>query len=216
MDYLSTEICNPVAFFTNEPHNSICHLMDNNIDYYRKKAGLTVQALAEKLGITREYLQELKAGRKPGGFTVALLEEMGSHLGCTAAQLISKPKKINITGVIKSGGIVELLRAEDITSIDLPPEGVGKPINCAYKFLDNSNAPMAYKDWLYYIGERRLGGCEDYSDRYYAIKITDSEILIRRIRPARTKGKYSLLGIADFIDDVDIEWCAPILLIEPA
>lgn len=38
--------------------------MKNNIDRLRKQAGLTVQALADEVGVSRVYLSDLKDGRK--------------------------------------------------------------------------------------------------------------------------------------------------------
>jgi transcriptional regulator with XRE-family HTH domain len=217
MDYVSNDICKPSDFFTIGVANSICHRMDNNIDYYRKKIpGMTVEALAKKLDISREYLQDLKAGRKPGGFTVALLERMGNILGCTAAQLLEKPRQVRNIGVVTAGGVVELLLHSEESLVDVPPEASGKPIASVCIFADDSNAPMAFEGWKYYLGPTILGGIEDYSNTFYLVQILDGKTLIRRIRPGRSKGKYSLLGSSDLIDDISIEWCAPVLFIEPS
>ena len=41
-----------------------------NIKKYRKAAGMSVEQLAEKVGISPEYLRRIEAPKRKGGFTI--------------------------------------------------------------------------------------------------------------------------------------------------
>lgn len=62
--------------------------MKNNIDYFRKKAGLTVQQLAELAGMSRIYLQELKAGKKR--LNEDVLQRLAAALHCRIQDLVAE------------------------------------------------------------------------------------------------------------------------------
>lgn len=61
--------------------------MTNNIDYLREKAGLTVVELADKSGISRGYLNKLKAGRQR--LNTDVITKLSKALGCKPGEIIS-------------------------------------------------------------------------------------------------------------------------------
>lgn len=71
--------------------------MDNNIDLLRERVGLTVQELADKAGLTRGYLNKLKAGR--ARFNSHTLQKLSEALDCTAADIIASP--FNLQPIVK-------------------------------------------------------------------------------------------------------------------
>lgn len=64
------------------------HYMQNNIDILRKKAGLTLDQLAELMGITRSYLMKLKAGRQR--LNADHLEKMAEIFKCDPSEIIGE------------------------------------------------------------------------------------------------------------------------------
>lgn len=60
----------------------------NNINLLRKKAGLTVQELADKSGYTRAYINQLKAGTKRLNSDV--INKLSAVLKCAPSDLISE------------------------------------------------------------------------------------------------------------------------------
>lgn len=63
----------------------------NNLQYYRKRAGLTQAALAEKVDISIRTLQDYEQDRKPleGARAITVLN-MARCLGCTVEDLIDR------------------------------------------------------------------------------------------------------------------------------
>lgn len=60
--------------------------MKLRVEELRKKAGLTVEALAERAGMSKSYVSEIKTGRKqPNART---LERLARALGCSVVDLI--------------------------------------------------------------------------------------------------------------------------------
>lgn len=63
--------------------------MDNMIDYYRKLQGLTIQQLADQSGMSRVYLQQIKAGKKR--LNSDTISRLAKALKCYPAELIAEP-----------------------------------------------------------------------------------------------------------------------------
>ena len=61
----------------------------NNLQHYRKQAGLTQPQLAEKVGISHRTLQDYEQGRKPlEKAAVITVVHMARALDCTVEDLI--------------------------------------------------------------------------------------------------------------------------------
>lgn len=71
--------------------------MHNNIDFFRKKAGLSVQQVADQLGVTRGHIQKMKAGDTP--ISTRHLERLAEILQCKPTDILSE----NINEEQKSG-----------------------------------------------------------------------------------------------------------------
>jgi transcriptional regulator with XRE-family HTH domain len=61
--------------------------MRNNIDFFRKKAGLSVQQVADQLGVTRGHIQKMKAGDSP--ISTRHLEKLAEILHCNPTDILS-------------------------------------------------------------------------------------------------------------------------------
>ena len=63
----------------------------NNLQYYRKRAGLSQSQLAVKVGISHRTLQDYEQGQKPleGARAITVLN-MARCLGCTVEDLIDR------------------------------------------------------------------------------------------------------------------------------
>ncbi|MET9819634.1 helix-turn-helix transcriptional regulator [Streptomyces sp. NPDC006355] len=58
------------------------------VTYAREQAGLTKQALAESLGISKQFVGDIEAGRRNAG--PELLEQMAERLACPLVVLQAK------------------------------------------------------------------------------------------------------------------------------
>lgn len=63
----------------------------NNLQHYRKRAGLSQAALAEMVGISHRTLQDYEQNRKPLEKAAAItVLNLARALGCTVEDLIDK------------------------------------------------------------------------------------------------------------------------------
>lgn len=69
--------------------------MRKNLKEARKRAGLTQQAMADKLGISLRYYQHIEAGQRTGDFTIwdELEEITGIHQKTLRQHQSSHPDK---------------------------------------------------------------------------------------------------------------------------
>src|SRR6202046_3609256 len=80
-------------------------MAENKIDHYRKLAGLTVEELAKRAGISRGYLNELKRGQKR--LNMDIIQKLAQPLGIKPHFLIeTHGEKIPIIGQVGAGGEV--------------------------------------------------------------------------------------------------------------
>ena len=89
--------------------------MKNNIDILRKQAGLTVQALAEKTGISRVYLSNLKDGKKE--LNGRVISKLAEALGCEPHEILGAPivekrqfQQVPIVGDCPGGPLMEAIQ----------------------------------------------------------------------------------------------------------
>lgn len=178
---------------------------------------MTVAELATAVGISREYLQLIKAGKKPGGFTVELAGKLAKVLECSIGDLLSANEKkiVRVTGHIMAGAKIKLLEESEQRSIDVTNIPNSSQILEIYEAPDNSNAPMIFKGYLYYLGRKETARCEDFSDSLYAVKIRNGDIAIRRLRKGETPNRYKLLSAHDISEDTEIEWYKRVIAITP-
>lgn len=79
--------------------------MANHIRAYRKKAGLTLEELASRIGMTDGNLSKLERGQI--GYTQAAMESIARELGCKVTDLLSDhppltPKEETLLAILRS------------------------------------------------------------------------------------------------------------------
>jgi transcriptional regulator with XRE-family HTH domain len=101
--------------------------MANNIDKLRKARGFTVQQLADKMGISRNYLYELKNGVNNKRWNSDTLAKAAKALNCKVSDILDEPLNLSLASdnptpytideeVYEAGtsAIVELIEAGEI------------------------------------------------------------------------------------------------------
>lgn len=205
-------------------------MVQSNIDYYRKKAGITVQQLADRAGISRGYLNELKRGDKR--MNVDIMNKLSKPLGIKAHMLMSGAvDRIPIIGSVGAGGEVYpfddmplLPRAivpgeEEYINcewIDAPP-GVYPEGIVALRVKGNSMMPFMPEGTIVYYAERFESGAPDHClSTLCVVQMRDGRTLLKMVRKGHSHGKFDLQSYnMETITDVDLAWCAPVVFIKP-
>ena len=71
----------------NEHHSENYMLLGLNIAFYRKKKGLTQEALAELVGVSRTHLSNIEATRMEKSLSLGVLFDIAAVLGVEVGKL---------------------------------------------------------------------------------------------------------------------------------
>jgi repressor LexA len=222
--------CNPTETFTESNNFYNCHLMDNKIDFYRKKAGLTVQQLADKAGVSRVHLSNLKSGAK--GLSLDVLKRIADALNCSPADLITENNNLKIPVIADIGAGAKIYPYDDIPLI---PNGLREPDN-AYMNCDTVDAPPGTSGYnvvalrvkgdsmlpfmpegtiVYY--ERQAISCADNLNKLSIVALEDGSVMLKTLRKGYKYGHFNLESFnAPTIEDAMLKWCAKVTFIKPA
>lgn len=202
--------------------------MDNNIDVLRKKAGLTVAELAERAGISRIYLQELKSGKKR--FNTDILERLAKVLHCAPADILKTPYVVPVRGVV--GANSEIFPVDNLPLfptglkeheppeifgdvVDAPPDGHYRDV-AALRIKGDSWEPVFADGTIVYYAGRCTGNFNEYMGQYVVAMTKSGVAMLKKLRKGYTYGTYTLSSInAKDIEDVELEWCAKVIFIKP-
>lgn len=68
----------------------IYSVASSNIKKYRKRAGLSSEELAERVGIQAEYMRRIEAPKYKGGFTIQIVYEISVALDILISMLFKE------------------------------------------------------------------------------------------------------------------------------
>ena len=202
--------------------------MEHNIDILRKRAGLTVKDLAERSGISRDYLNKLKAGNKR--LNLDVITRLAKTLRVQPAELIAT-QRVPIIGVV--GGGEEVFPIDDLPLIPraVAPEDEDY-VNCewveappgmcpvgvvALRVTGDSMKPFMPPGTVVYYAERFEGGAPDHClSSLCVVQLRDGRTLVKLVRKSHLHGRFDLQSYnMDTITDVELAWCAPVVFIKP-
>jgi transcriptional regulator with XRE-family HTH domain len=202
--------------------NNFIHIskrMDNKIDFYRKKAGLTVQQLADDAGISRNYLQKLKVGDKR--LNIEIMEKLADVLGCSSADLITSDEKSETPVVGYAGaGIVyafdDHLQGAGLEYVDTP-QGINNKNLVAVRVKGDSMRPMMLDGWLVFYGRDCEGVPPDCVGRVCIVKLAGDGVAVREVKQGSKPNHYHLVAYnGETTFDAQLTWASRVLNIRPS
>lgn len=147
-------------------------------------------------------------------------EDVPSALGSTTLKKLEQkyPLRIPRVGVVMTGMIVETFKNDEVLSYLDTPAGIDYSYEIeAFEFIDDSNAPLAYKGWIYLITRKiKPNSTSTFSQHSpYWVKLKNGDTYIRKIRAGYEPGRFHLIHpiSADIIENSDIECYAEIRII---
>lgn len=210
--------------------------MDNNIDELRKKAGLTVQELADGSGYSRGYIQRLKKGAKR--INQEVMERLAKPLRCKPEDIIAGSNRIAVAGHIGTGGEIsffdEAQKAANKDEVGLPPDMSPEEV-VAVRIMGDVLFPVFQDGWVLYYSESpdfkipMVPGKENLQVVYKnptpeplseffgkpcVVRLKDGRTMVRTLKRGTKPGHYTLASYnAPDIEDVVIEWAAKIAFV---
>lgn len=183
----------------------------NRIRELRLLRGLTLEQLAEKVGLTKSALGRLETGDSQLKFLH--LRPLALALAVDEPEILFDlgNRPIPLVGFVRIGGRVDVVDSADRLQIECP-RGLNPSETDALLVSGDALAPIEPGAVLF-VGRAAAAG--DYAiGKLAVVELADGERLVRQVRRGYTIGRYNLIsGGAAPIEDAEIRSIARILMI---
>lgn len=173
-----------------------------------QQPGWTQQKLAERLNVAQSTVNRwLRASAEPEG-------DNRDHIARLYEEVLDgeATPKVALKGKVGAGQAIYPLGEGDIDLVDAPPNASDSTV--AVEVSGPSMLPVFFDGWLLYYS-RQLPP-DAMVNKIGVAQLSDGRLLVKTIRPGLSPGFWTLLSAnADPIEDVAIEWVAPIDWIKP-
>lgn len=187
----------------------------NNIAKVRKRAGLTQAELAEMIGTTDRQLGKLERGERR--LSDVWLEPLSVALNCTYAELLGE-SEVPIIGYVGAGDEVyyfdDYAKGDGIDTVSRPPMSYsGTAI--ALEIRGSSMMPRYREGWcVIYSRESPWDIDQDIINEDCVVRLPDGRTYLKEVIRGSQKGRFHLISVnARPIENVEIEWAAPVLAV---
>lgn len=194
--------------------------MKNNIDRFRKLAGLTLKDLADKAGISRVYLSNLKDGKKP--LNERVLVSIAEALGCDPADLISEPRDtgephlIHVVGFVGAGEEVipfdDYAKGDGLYQVECPSM-LDPAKTVAVEVRGDSMEPVISDGFRLFYDAKAYGVPEEFIGSICIVKLVEGATFVKKVRKGSKVGCYHLTSLnptTPTIENAPVEWSAKV------
>lgn len=97
--------------------------MDNKLNILIERSGITVQRVADKAGISRSYLNQLKDGKNGKRLNSDIIERLAKALDCDPLAIFSEEApQVPVVGCVGAGDVVFIIPDNSVIEyVDMPP-----------------------------------------------------------------------------------------------
>lgn len=195
--------------------------MTNRIKEIRKKQGLSLQVLADRIGTSNQMIQYLESGKRK--LSVDWANKIATGLRVDIMDILGEKKEpsIPLVGYVGSGTEIfpysndlmnsdtfELLEVPIISRAAIPAKEI-----MAVKVKGDSMMPVIQDNWIiYYHAQNSIEKC---LRKLCIVKLKNGSCYVKELRKGSKQNHYMLLFYnAAPIEDAQIEWAYPIISIE--
>ncbi len=161
-----------------------------------------IKALALALGVEEHWLRTEKGARYPQGIPVA-----------------QNKGKVPVVGYIGAGAAVEFFDAYPkggALSEVACPRGLRPDKTVAVIVRGESQAPLINDGWLIFYSRDPEPDAAEVLGKLSVVRTADGLTMLKRVRRGPTVGKFNLESAnAPIMEDVALEWAAPVKAILP-
>jgi transcriptional regulator with XRE-family HTH domain len=197
--------------------------MTHHLRAWRKAKGLTLEQLAEAIGMSHQNLGRIERGLVPLGG-----EHHGSlarALGITAADIFRDPNEevalepmvpiIGRVGADAEGTVVYITGQASYDTTPIPPGGTSDSV--ALEVVGSSMRAIAEDGGLIYFENQHNPPTPDMLGYVVIVETEDGRVLVKRLLRGSKPGHYDLESqIGPTITDVRLRWAAePTAIIPP-
>lgn len=185
--------------------------MANRIAHFRKKAGLSQDALGKALNSGRSTVTKLERGEIP--LSDRWLERLAVIFNCTPTDILGD--FVPVVGRIGAGGsvIYEDLGAD--TEVRRPPDTTGELVGL--EVVGESMLPKFDPGDVVYISRSNDGVDPVDLGAICACRLRTGETYLKQLLKGTQPGRYTLRSYnAADMEDVELDWATPVRAITPA
>lgn len=185
--------------------------MSNRIAHFRKKAGLSQDALGKALHSGRSTVTKLERGEIP--LTDRWLERLSVVLNCTPVDILGD--FVPVVGKIGAGGSVIFEDFGNDEQVRRPPDTVGELIGL--EVVGDSMLPKFDPGDIIYISRDNDGVDPADIGAVCACRLVSGETYLKQIVRGSRPGVFTLRSYnAADMEDREVEWATPVRAITPA
>lgn len=194
----------------------------DRIKNLRLSIGEKQDEFADRLGVSQATVARWEGGSVP---KPDALHALAGIAGMSVEEFLGKPARsseagdIQVVGFVGAGAAVYAYDDEPIgggfDTVERPGFVKGKAV--AVEVKGDSLIPIAEDGWrLIYAGEQTMLESE-VLNKLCVVKLLDGRMLVKRIVKGSEPQRYHLISTnAPMIEDVEVEWAAPVKAIIPS
>ena len=191
----------------------------NRISEARRRAGLTLDQLAERIQTSRGQIYQLEHGKRR--LTQDWMERLGEALGCDPADLMPGARaQIPVVGIAGAGAAIHFhddhAKGAALDYIDAPPGLPSASSAVALLVQGDSMLPVLEDGWMVVYSRSHEGITEECLNRLCVVRLEDDRTLVKKLKKGKKPGLYELISYnADPMPEQHVSWASRILSIVP-
>jgi len=186
---------------------------DSFLKAARKEAGLSLEALGELAGTSRQQVQRLEKGTR--GLSRSWAVRLAQHVNKSPEFLMFGPRTAEVAGYV--GGGAEVYPMDDhepgagLEDVEIPP---GVPENAVLVIVRGDSMYPRYFDGEYLFYVRSGQSPRDLLGRECVVKLEDGRTFVKVLRRGADDQTFNLESWNSntaTIEDAVVEWAAPVV-----
>jgi transcriptional regulator with XRE-family HTH domain len=192
--------------------------MENRIKEWRLKRGYSMADLGTRLGgVDPSTVNKLEKGQRK--LTQEWLKRFSEALDCTPFELMGdQTTEVPVVGYVGAGAEVfpfdDHAQGHGFERIEAP-FGVNPKEIVAVRIVGNSMYPIK-EGWTLFYKKDHDGITTDCINKLCICRALNGAMYIKEVHKGSRKGLFTLISWnAPPIEDIELEWCAPVIDIRP-
>jgi len=187
--------------------------MENQLRAYRKRAGLTLEAVSKRLGLSISQVSRLERG--VSDLTGERLQQFADLYGARPADFIDGGRDgVPLIGQVGAGAEIHWFDAARGHEFIAAPPGATDRVVAVEVHTDSMVPAYRAGDVIYYAREPDVPP-EASAGAECVVKLANGPCLLKTMLPGAKAGHWNLISYNSApIEDAAVEWSAPVLWID--
>lgn len=188
-------------------------LVTTRIRELREGARLSVEGLAEVVGISTSQMSRIERGERDARLSEA--RRIAQFFAVSLDEIVAAKQQVPMLGYVGAGAEAHFYAdGHDLNEFVDAPDGATATTR-ALEIRGNSLGEL-FDRWLVFYDDVRSPVTPDLHGRLCVAGLEDDRVLVKKLKPSRTRGLYHLLSNTEApIFDVPLRWAARVTNMVP-